>query len=114
MQLLFTLEDDCFAHGDGPEPVPLTIGAFDARLVDPFEAEIPQRFLFHNMDVAGMAAYQLAVADRTLCAFLSWDPDTTAATVDLGRAVIESIRAEPIGSTGIRVVFTTEEGWDTG
>ena len=113
-QIVFTLENDCFAQGEGADPVPLTIGGIDALLVEPFLPEIPRRVLYTAMEVAGTAAYELTVADRTLCAFASWDAAATPDEVHAARAVIESVRAEPIGGTGIRVVFTTEGGWDTG
>jgi hypothetical protein len=113
-QLFFTTEDDCFLHGTGPEPVPVEIGDREGRVVDPFEPDVPKRILFVGMDVAGAVAYEIPVGEHTLCAFASWDAASAPEDIRAARAVVESIRAEPVGSNQVRVVFTTEGGWDTG
>lgn len=110
-QLVFTVRDDCFANGDGPNPVPVTVAGFDGLYVEPYD---DPGVLFAVQGGERTGAYALAVGGRTLCVYLSWDPTTTQAELDAGRAVVESIRAQPIGPNGIRIVFTLPGGWDTG
>jgi hypothetical protein len=111
-QLVFTVLDDCFAAGDGPDPVPITVGDLDGRLVEPFSA--PREALFFRRGEETTAAYALGVDGSNLCVYLSWDPTTTPEELDAARAVVESIRAEPHLPAGVRIVFTTDSGWDTG
>ena len=58
-------------------------------------------------------AYALAIGDRTLCVYLTWDPDTTQDELESARQVVESLRGQPFGDNGIRII-TLPEGWDTG
>ena len=48
-----------------------------------------------------------------VCVYLTWDASTTPEELDAARQVVESIRGQTYGS-GIRIVFTLPEGWDTG
>jgi hypothetical protein len=114
-QIVFGVENDCFDDGDGPAPVPVTVAGFTGWYVEPFVSEDPRRVLFIRLGGETTGAYALAIADRTLCVYLSWDPTTTQGELAAARAVIDSIRAQPIHGTGIRIVFTLPNGgWDTG
>jgi hypothetical protein len=113
-QLVFVVADDCFAYGTDTEPLPATIAGFDGFYVEPYE---DPDVLFSSRgtrtdQVTG--AYALAIGDRTLCVYLSWDPDTTQDDLERARQVVEDIRAEPFGDSGIRINFTLPAGWDTG
>lgn len=60
-------------------------------------------------------AYALAVGDRTLCLYLMWDSQTTTDEESAAMTrILETIRAEPEWGGGVRIVFTLDEGWDTG
>jgi hypothetical protein len=113
-QIVFAVEGDCFAGGEGPDPAPVTIGTLVGLIVEPYHAPDPAIVHFGGIDSPTTAAYALAVGDRMLCVYLSWDPVATPAKLDAARAVINSIRAEPFGRAGIRIVFSTQGGWDTG
>ena len=63
---------------------------------------------------ATTGAYALAIGDRTLCVYLTWDPDSPQDEVEAARQVVESIRGQPFGQDGIRINFTLPAGWDTG
>lgn len=113
-QFIFAVADDCFAGGEGPDPVPVTIGGFDSLYVEPYRTDDPWSVMFVPSGGETTGAYALAIGDRTLCVYLSWDPTTTPAELDAARAVVESIRAQPIFENSIRIVFTTQFGWDIG
>ena len=59
-------------------------------------------------------AYALAIGDRTLCVYLTWDAYTTEDELESARQVVESIRGQPFGRDGVLINFTLPEGWDTG
>jgi hypothetical protein len=111
-QMYFYVADDCFGE-EGPEPVPIAVAGFDGWYVEPHPADFPNTLSLHTWAEGDetTGAYALAIGDRTLCVYLSWDPTTTRAELDAARAVIESIRAQPISENGIRIVFTAL-GWD--
>ena len=96
------IEDDCFAYGTDTEPEPVTIGGFDGLSVEPYRD--PDVLFFNVGTRTGetTGAYALAIGDRTLCVYLSWDPDTTQEELESARQVVESIRGQPIGSDGDR------------
>lgn len=112
-QIVFAVNDDCFGSPMGSTPTTVTVAGFDALYVEPYAAPDGRIVMFNEQGSETTAAYALAIGDRTLCVYLSWDPTTTPAELAAARAVIESIRAETAGA-GIRMVFTTEGGWDTG
>jgi hypothetical protein len=107
----FHVAHDCFADED-PEPVRITVAGFDGWYVEPSAADFPRHLFFpawaDGDETTG--AYALTIGDRTLCVYLNWHPKTTWAELEAARAVIESIRAQPVPGTGIRIVFTTL-GW---
>jgi hypothetical protein len=113
-QLTFAIADECFPYGTEAEPASVTVGGLDGLYVEPYAD--PDVLFFHrgNRDAETTGAYALAIGDRTLCVYLTWDPDTTPGELDAARQVVESIRGQPFGEDGIRINFTLPEGWDTG
>lgn len=113
-QLTFAIADDCFAYGTESEPEPVAVGGLDGLYVEPYAD--PDVLFFHrgNRGAETTGAYALAIGDRTMCVYLTWDPDTTPDELDAARQVVESIRGQPFGDDGIRINFTLPEGWDTG
>jgi hypothetical protein len=112
-QIIFAVQDDCFGAANGEEPVSRSVAGFDGLYLEPYDvASLPHEIGRGSVEVATAGAYSLAVADRTLCVYLIWDVEkTTAEELSVGRDVVESIRAEPHGADGIRIVFTSA-GWD--
>lgn len=108
-QIVFAVADDCFALGEGPAPVSMTIAGYEALQVEPFSQ--PGLF-FHIPDT--VSAHALTIDGRTLCVYVAWDAQTTPNGVDAARAVVESIRGHAFGERGIRIVFTLDDYWDTG
>lgn len=112
-QMIFAVEDDCFARGEGAEPVAVTVAGLDGRYVEPYDGP---GVLFMPERESGQTTggYALPIGDRTLCVYLTWDSTTTTDELDAARQVVESIRGQPVGPSGIRMIFTLPEGWDTG
>lgn len=117
-QIVFAVENDCFGSPREFTPTRVTVAGLDGLYVEPYDPPDDRIVMFAARGLETTGAYALAVGERTshrtLCVYLSWDPTTTVAELAAARAVIESLRAEPAGATGIRLVFTTESGWDTG
>jgi hypothetical protein len=112
-QMVFAIEDDCFAGGEGPEPIAVTVAGLDGRYVEPYDGPgvlfMPER---ESGQITG--GYALPIDDRTLCVYLTWDSTSTPEELDAARQVVESIRGQAFGANGIRIVFTLPEGWDIG
>ena len=113
-QIVFAVENDCFGSPGGSTPTTVTAAGFHGLYVEAYEPPDERIVMFTEQGLETTGAYALAIGDRTLCVYLSWDPTTTAAELAAARAVIESLRAEPVGATSIRITFTLEAGWDTG
>jgi len=111
-QIVFAIENDCFASGEGPEPVAVSIAGLDGKYVEPY---IGPNVLFMPEREEGQTTggYALPIDDRTLCVYVTWDPGTTSDELDAARKVVDSIRGQAHG-TGIRINFTLGPGWDTG
>jgi hypothetical protein len=112
-QLTFAVEDDCFAYGTDSEPEPVTVAGLDGLYVEPYEDPAVQ-FAPNPQGAATTGAYGLGIGDRTLCLYLTWDAATTPDELNAAREVLESIRGQPFGEDGIRIIFTLPAGWDTG
>lgn len=112
-QVVFAVENDCFAAGEGPEPVSVTVAGLAGRYVEPYDGP-GVLFMPERADGQTTGAYALPISDRTLCVYLTWDASTTMDELDAARQVVESIRGQAFGPSGIRIVFTLPEGWDTG
>jgi hypothetical protein len=111
-QMVFAVENDCFASGEGPEPVSVTVAGLDGWYVEPYDGP-GVLFMPEREDGQTTEAYALPIDGRTLCVYLTWDASTTPDELDAARQVVESIRGQAYGS-GIRIVFTLPRGWDTG
>ena len=112
-QLTFAVADDCFAYGTDADPVPVTVAGFDGLYFEPYE-DPGVMFMPPPRSVETTGAYALAIGDRTLCVYLTFDPATPQVELESARQVVESIRAQPFGPDGIRISFTLPAGWDTG
>jgi len=112
-QMVFTIQSDCFAGGEGPEPVRVTVASLDGRYVEPYDG--PSVTFMHRRESGETTGgYALPIGDRTLCVYFTWDATTTTDELDAARQVVETIRGEAYGPSGIRIIFTLPEGWDTG
>ena len=111
IQLTFAVEDGCFANRTDVDPV--TVAGFDGLYVEPYE-DPAVLFMPREGAETTTGAYALAVGDRTLCLYLTWDPGSTQDELEAARQVLESLRAQPFGPDGIRINFTLPRGWDTG
>jgi hypothetical protein len=58
-------------------------------------------------------AHAISVGEQTLCVFLTWHPSTTDNELATAAAILDTIRAEPIGER-VRINLTLPQGWDTG
>ena len=112
-QMVFAVENDCFASGEGPEPVSVTVAGLDGWYVEPFDGP-GVLFMPEREDSQTTGAYALPIGDRTLCVYLTRDASTTMDELDAASQVVKSIRGQAFGPSGIRIVFTLPEGWDTG
>ncbi len=112
-QIVFAVENDCFASGEGPEPVPTTVAGLDGWYVEPYDGP---GVLFMPERESGQTTggYALSIGDRTLCVYLTWDLATTTDELGAARQVVESIRGHAFGPNGIRITFTLPNGWDVG
>ena len=110
-QLVFAVENDCFPAAAGAEPTSVTVAGLDGLYLEPYD-DPSVLFVARGGETTG--AYALPIGDRTLCAYLTWDPATTPAELNSAREVMESIRAQPFGPDGVRINFTLPANWDTG
>ena len=113
-EIVFAVEGepgDCFARGEGPEPIPTTLASFDGLYVEPYGDDPVARFEPRGEVTTG--AYALAIGDRTLCVYLSWGTSTSSPERAAALEVIAKLRAQPFGEDGVRIVFTTLD-WDNG
>ena len=112
-QMVFAVENDCFASGEGPTPRPTTVAGLDGWYVEPYDGP-GVRFILERQRGQTTGGYALPIGDRTLCVYLTWDKTTTTDELAAAREVVESIRGQALGASGIRIVFTLPEGWDIG
>ena len=112
-QLIFAVENDCFPAAPGAEPTAVTVAGLDGLYLEPYD-DPSVLFIIPPRGGQTTGAYALPIGDRTLCAYLTWDPATTPDELSAAREVLESIRGQPFGQDGIRINFTLPAGWDTG
>ena len=116
-QIVFSINDNCFAAAEGRTPVAVTVAGLAGSYLEPYDAP---GVLFMSEREAGQTtgAYALPIDGQTLCVYLTWDASTTPQELDAARQVVESIRGQSIHGasygTVTRIVFTLQEGWDTG
>jgi hypothetical protein len=112
-QLVFTVEDVCFARSPGAEPTMATVAGLDGLYLEPHDDDSVYLSVSPNHGET-TGAYALPIDDRTLCVYLTWDRATIPDELTAAREVVESIRGEPHGEDGIRINFTLPCCWDTG
>ena len=110
-ELIFKVGPSCLPAGAEQAAVPIRVAGFDGVSVQPFEP--PVTFGSADGDET-TRAHALAVGDRTLCVFLTWHSTTTAAELTAAEAILDTIRAEPVGESSVRITFMLDEGWDIG
>src|SRR5262245_37048087 len=108
--MLFEVGPQCLAPTDERPGTPVNVAGFDGVAVEPY---LPPQ-TFNNVGDEITRAYRLAIADRTLCVFLTWHPTTTALERDAALRIVDTLRAQPIGADGVRITFTLADAWDTG
>ncbi|HEX5012572.1 MAG TPA: hypothetical protein VFV72_00325 [Candidatus Limnocylindrales bacterium] len=109
--LTFRVGANCLGSINDSATEPVRVAGFDGVAVEPYEPPVtfgPSR----GTEVT--RAYALAVDDRTLCAFVTWQPSTTDLERNAALHVLDTIRTQPIGDDRLQVSFTLDEGWDTG
>lgn len=89
----------------------LRVAGFDSVVIEPYE---PVKTFISPKGDEVTRAYVLTVQDRTLCVFLTWHASTTADELREAEDILDTIRAQAIGSRGVRITFTLPAGWDTG
>lgn len=107
--MLFAVGADCLT-ASREQQTPVRVAGFNGVSVEPYEP--PVQFGYVGDEIT--RAYALGVGDRTLCVYLTWHPTTTEEELDAVVRILDTLRAEPIGEDRIRIVFTLEDGWDTG
>jgi len=113
-QLIFAVLGDCFPSARGAEPSAMTVAGVDSLYLEPYANDEDMHF-GGIATGATTAAYAIPIEDRTLCVYLSWDPETPPDKVESAREVVESIHGQPYRQQGgIRINFLLERGWDTG
>jgi hypothetical protein len=114
-QLVFSIREDCF--GAAGNPIPVTVAGLNGLYLEPYKAERGEpivTFIYPPRGGETTGGYALPIDDRTLCVYLTWDPQTTRGELEEARQVVESIRGEPYGVDGVRIIFTVPARWDTG
>jgi hypothetical protein len=108
--MVFEVGPECLRSTQTPR-VPVRVAALDGVSVEPYEPPVT----FGSLSAGTVTrAYALAVGDRTLCVYLTWNDATTAAELDEAVRILDTLEAEPISASRIRLVFTLEDGWDIG
>ncbi len=109
--ILFSAGPDCLGAFDVRDATNVRVAGLTGVFIEPYEPPVT----FGGADGGDVTrAYALEVEDRTLCVFVTWLPETTPEELREALAVLETIRAQPIGSDGVRINFTLPSGWDTG
>jgi hypothetical protein len=111
-QVVFAVESDCFAGGEGPDPASGFIGGRRFTYVEPYVQMDGRQVMFFERGEETTGAWAIAVGDRLLCVYLSRDPTTTRDELEGAWELVYSIQAEPMGDGGVRMTFTLPDGWD--
>jgi hypothetical protein len=109
--LMFAIGPDCLEAREDQQAVPVRVAGLDGWSIEPYE---PVATFGREVGDETTRAYALAVGDRTLCVFITWHATTTDDEREAAVRIPDTLRAEPIGEDRIRIVFTLENGWDTG
>lgn len=97
--------------GRGDSSIPVRVAGYDAVYVEPYEPAVS-----YNSPAGDETsrAYKVDVDGRALCVFVTWHATTTDRQRESLWDVIDSLRAQTIGTDGIRITFELGEGWDIG
>ena len=108
--IVFRVGTGCLQVSQAPQ-IPVRLGGLDGVVVEPYEPPVS-----FGGAAAGETtrAHALAVGDRVLCVYLTWNAATTDDELAAAEQALETLRAEPIGPDSVRLVITMEAGWDTG
>lgn len=110
VSMLFDSGPDCLPDNDA-ERTPVVVAGYDGVAVEPYE---PVMVYGTEKGTETTRAYALDVENRTLCVFVTWEPQTTPAELEDVFEILESIKAQSIGIDAVRINFTLPAGWDTG
>lgn len=109
--ILFATGPDCLVRQDAGPGTPARVAGMSATVIDAYTPTVA----FGGPEPGDVTrAHALAVADRTLCVYVTWNLTTTEEEIRSALDVLETIRAQPIGADGVRITFTLPAGWDTG
>lgn len=111
--MMFATGPDCLgAAGGQGRQAPVLVAGLAGVLVESYEPVVP----FGGSDPGEVTqAYALAVGGQTLCLFLTWNSmSTTEEELAPMLAILDTIRAQSEPGAGVRIVFTLDDGWDTG
>jgi hypothetical protein len=104
-------ETDCLARREGQSARPVRVAGWDGVVIEPYDPPV----VFGAPKGGEVTrAHALAVEDRMLCVFVTWDGLPTDEELEAAARVLDSLRVEPLSASWIRVTFTLDEGWDTG
>ena len=107
----FTVGPDCLVTTGNPEPRRVEIGDLEGVSIEPYE---PGYLVGPGAEDEITRAYELEVGNTTLCVFLTWHPTSSEEEIARAEAAVQSLRAEPTGFRGVRIMFRLSHGWDTG
>lgn len=110
VSMLFASGPGCLGESDG-ERAPVVVAGYEGVMVEPYEPVMVYGTANGNEITR---AYELIAEDRTLCVFVTRDPLTTPAELQETLDILETIKAQPLGTHTIRINFTLPAGWDTG
>ena len=106
-----------FSVGPGCDPqVPtqggtqVTVAGLDGVVVEPLTPPVT----FGSSVDPTTRAYALAVGKRTLCVYVTWNARTTDAERATVLKILDTIQAQPLGATFLRITFMLHDTWDTG
>jgi hypothetical protein len=102
VMVVFSLGPPCLGNSTANAGVPVQIAGYDAIAIDRRGGDRRIR------------QYAISIADRLLCVDLYSRTTTTEDELNSALAVLDTIRAQPIGEQGIRITFDLAEPWGHG
>lgn len=101
VEVTFSLSDDTYQPG----PTALTVAGYDATY-----QELP-----YSGEGAPTHVWIVDIDGTSVTVTVASQPSTSAAVLAEAKAIVESIRLEPTTtSTGFRLTFALQAGWDSG
>jgi hypothetical protein len=107
--IFFAVGPRCLAASEHQQTVPVSIAGMEGVSIERYQP--PMTFVDSGDEIT--RGHALLVGEQTLCVFLTWHPSTSDGELATADAILETIKAEPIGER-VRVTFTLPQGWDTG